>query len=198
MYSVLVPMARAVVKAWMQTSAPGNKAHAPLTRRHSLWHRGFTLLELMVVVAIIAITAAVASLALPNPASSRLEREAARLIALLESARAEARAGGMTVLWVPQANGGEQDYQFLGLPAAAMPSLVWMERSIKAEVLGGRSVVLGPEPVIGAQRVVLVLDDQQLVIATDGLSPFAKEETSLPADEAEDADNTPPAAGDDV
>ncbi len=172
----------------MQTLDLGNKRQ-----------RGFTLLELMVVVAIIAITAAVASLALPNPANSRLQREAARLIALLESARAEARAGGMTVLWIPQANGAEQDYQFLGLPTSAMPSLVWLERSVKAEVVGSKSVVLGPEPVIGAQQVVLMLDDQQLVITTDGLSPFAIAQDLPPENEsAEPADQAPaPAQGGD-
>lgn len=172
-------MARAVVKAWMQTSAPGSKPVTVLTSRR-LWrrHDGFTLLELMVVVAIVAITAAVATLALPSPASYRLEREGARLIALLESARADARAGGMTVLWIPQGSNSDQDYQFLGLPAAAMPSLTWLERDVKAQVVGGRSVVLGPEPVIGAQRIVLSLDDQQLVVGTDGLSAFAREVAS--------------------
>ncbi len=147
----------------MQTSAPGSKAR----------HGGFTLIELMVVVAIIAITAAVASLVLPNPSASRLEREAVRLVALLESARAQARSGGLTVMWVPQANGGDKDYQFLGLPQVMQPSLQWMEREVRAEVVGARSIVLGPEPVIGAQSLILRLGDQQMVIATDGLTPFA-------------------------
>ena len=39
--------------------------------------RGFTLIELMIVVALIAIASAVVSLALRDPAATRLEREAA-------------------------------------------------------------------------------------------------------------------------
>lgn len=155
--------AKPVVKAGMPTSVPGNKARPA---------RGFTLLELMVVVAMIAITTAVVAFAIPDTSTTRLEREAARLIALLESARTQARSGAMTVLWVPQANGGDADYQFLGLPPALMPPLKWMEREVKAEVSGARSIVLGPEPVIGAQSLVLRLEDKQIIVGTDGLSPF--------------------------
>jgi general secretion pathway protein H len=134
--------------------------------------RGFTLLELMVVIALIAITTAVASMALPDPSTSRLEKESARLIAFLESARAQARSNGLTVMWLPQSAGGEVDYQFMGLPPKEVPSLQWMEREVRAEVVGSPSIVLGPEPVVGPQSIVLRLGTQQIIIGTDGLSPF--------------------------
>jgi len=135
--------------------------------------RGFTLLELMVVVALLAISTAVVSLTIPDPSATRLEREAVRLAAILESTRAQARAGAMTVVWLPQPKGPDIDYQFIGLPEGLMPSLRWDDRAVQAEVLGNRSIVLGPEPVIGAQSVVLRLEDRQMVIRTDGLAPFA-------------------------
>ena len=37
---------------------------------------------------------------------------------------------------------------------------------------GARAVVLGPEPLIGAQRIVLSIEDHRLVLATDGLGPL--------------------------
>jgi general secretion pathway protein H len=173
-------MARPVAKAAMAISVPGSNA-----RRH----RGFTLLELMVVVAMIAITTAVVAFAIPDPSSTRLEREAARLIALLESARTQARAGAMTVLWIPQSNGPDADYQFLGMPAALMPPLKWNEPDVKAEVVGGRngSIVLGPEPVINAQSVILRVEDKQIIIGTDGLSQFAVITGNPQEDDAEQA-----------
>lgn len=126
----------------------------------------------MVVVAMIAITVSIVSFAVPDPSSTRLEREAARLVAILESARMQARSGALTVLWVPQSKGDEADYQFIGLPAVLMPPVRWLTPEVRAEVVGGRSIVLGPEPVIGAQSLVLRLEDRQLVIGTDGLGAF--------------------------
>ena len=67
-------------------SAPGSEV-TPCPGR--LGARGFTLIELMVVVALIAIAAGVVSLSLNDPADAHLEREAARLSALLEAARTE-------------------------------------------------------------------------------------------------------------
>ena len=42
---------------------------------------------------------------------------------------------------------------------------------------GARAVKLGPEPLIGAQRIVLRLDAQSLTLVTDGLGPFVVVDT---------------------
>jgi general secretion pathway protein H len=78
----------------------------------------------------------------------------------------------MTVLWVPQPNGPQADYQFVGLPPALQSTPKWLEPEVVAQVVGGKSIVLGPEPVIGPQQVVLTLGDRQITIGTDGLAPF--------------------------
>ena len=62
---------------------------------------GFTLIELMVVVALIAVASAMISLSLRDPSASQLDKEASRLVALLESARAQARASGLPVRCSP-------------------------------------------------------------------------------------------------
>ena len=135
--------------------------------------RGFTLIELLVVVALIAIASGLASLALRDPSATRLEQEGARLAALLESARAEARASGLAVRWEPRSNGTPgQDFRFVGLPTSADLPQHWLTEGVTADVIGARAVVLGPEPLIGAQRIVLSLEDRRLTLASDGLGPF--------------------------
>ncbi len=142
-------------------------------RRAGGQQAGFTLVELMIVVALIAIASAVASLALRDPAATRLEHEAARLAALLESARAEARASGLAARWEPRPLQVETEgFRFVGLPASSDLPSRWLGVGVVAEVVGARAVVLGPEPFIGVQRIRLRLDDQQLTLATDGLGPF--------------------------
>ncbi|MEY4765538.1 MAG: type secretion system protein GspH [Pseudomonadota bacterium] len=127
----------------------------------------------MVVVAMLAITTALVSFAIPDPSNTRLQREADHVIALLESARAQARAGALTVIWVPQPNGPGADFQFIGLPQALWPSrMKWQESDVRVEVVGSKSIVLGPEPVIGPQSLILRTEDKQLIVSTDGLSPF--------------------------
>ena len=134
---------------------------------------GFTLIELLVVVVIIAIASAVASLALRDPSATRLEHEAARLAALLEGARSEARSSGLSAYWEPKATqAGAEGFRFVGLPASSELPARWLVDGVTAEVVGARAVVLGPEPLIGAQRILLKLNDRQLTLATDGLGPF--------------------------
>ncbi len=145
----------------------------------------------MVVVALIAIASAVATLALRDPSETRLEREAARLAALLEAARAEARAAGIAVRWVPvnpDAERRDGSFHFVGLPGTVDLPEQWLTGGIAAEIQTDRgrasSAVLGPEPMIGAQRIVLRLEARQLALVTDGLGPFVVSDGSTETDDA--------------
>lgn len=152
----------------MPTSAPGSRLAGPGLAGRAC-RSGFTLLELLVVVAIIAIASAGVSFALRDSAATQLEREAQRLAALLESARAQSRTSGRPVRWRAVAGG----FRFDGLPADALPGQ-WLEPT--TEVRGTSQLQLGPEPIIGRQQVVLgssTLPGRSLQIATDGLRPFA-------------------------
>jgi len=44
---------------------------------------------------------------------------------------------------------------------------------VRADIVGAPVLVLGPDPIIGAQRLTLALDDRRVTLATDGLLPFA-------------------------
>lgn len=160
------------------TSAPGNKLLQDCARAHRA-HHGFTLIELLVVVAMIAMVTALVSLALPDPTATRLERESVRLIALLESARVEARASGLAVRWAPVENPGNEpdaaQFRFQGLPASLVMPTRWLGEPPVVEILGANAIKLGPEPMIGAQRMVLSRGKQGLTLATDGLGPFTIE-----------------------
>ncbi len=142
---------------------PAAKPHLP--------HRtfGFTLLELLVVVSIMALATAGVTLALRDSGQSLLEREAVRLTALLEAGRAQSRASGSQVRWQALPQGG---FRFEGLPAQSLPNQ-WLNAGTR--VAGPGVLVLGPEPLLPPQSVVLVHPDHpgiQLRVATDGLRPF--------------------------
>lgn len=128
----------------------------------------------MVVVTLIAIAAGLISLSIRDPASTQLENEAARLVALLESARAESRASGIPVRWEPRTIDTETEgFQFKGLTNPAEYPEHWLGAGVSVEIVGAQAVTLGPEPLIPPQRIVLRLEDQRLALATDGLNPFA-------------------------
>ncbi|MDE2146614.1 MAG: prepilin-type N-terminal cleavage/methylation domain-containing protein [Burkholderiales bacterium] len=156
----------------MRTSGPGSSA--PAAGRPRARDGGFTLIELLVVIAIIAVSVGVVSLALRDRGASRLDQDGERLAVLLEMARAEARAAGSTVLWVPQARpaaDGSQ-FRFVGLPAAQALPTRWLDPATHAAIDGAPSVRLGPDAILPPQRIELQLGRYRLEVASDGLGPF--------------------------
>jgi general secretion pathway protein H len=163
-----------------ETATPGT-SHAALVVRwvrrvskgwvpklHNHWLRkpmqhGFTLLELLLVIAIVAVVSTGAVLVLRDSAQAALETEAQRLAAVLEQARAQSRSSGVAVRWSATPRGFALDGKQQG----------WLVQSIEAS--SEHPLVLGPEPLIPPQSVKLWLTEQPLKVlrvATDGVRPF--------------------------
>ena len=138
-------------------------------RRRARGLGGFTLLELLVVLSIMALATVGVGLSMRDGTQAQLERDAERLAALLESARAQSRASGVPVRWLALPEG----FRFDGLPSQHPLPTRWLDPS--TGVRGPGTLLLGPEPLIGPQQVILTQSghpEHALRVATDGLRPF--------------------------
>ena len=151
---------------------------------------GLTLLELLVVLAIIGVAMAGVSLSLRDSSQTQLEREAQRLVAILEAARGQSRTSGIALMWQATPEG------FVIRPALATKPIAartetWLTAGTQAVVSAASAsalanntapanlVVLGPEPILTPARITLSVATAQnakaslvLTIGTDGLRPF--------------------------
>ena len=145
---------------------------------------GFTLIELMVVVAIVALGAGLVALSLRDGRQDALEQEGVRLAAMLEAARGESRASGQPVLWAPGPGVrpppklAAAQFHFSGRQADEQGTVPlgqrqWLHPEVQAELVGVRALELGPDPMLLPQRVRLRWDDRVVEVGTNGLAPFA-------------------------
>ncbi len=143
--------------------------------------RGFTLIELMVVVLIVALASGMVAFSLRDTQGIALEREGQRLAALLEYARAQSRLQGTPVRWRATPNG----FALEGLNKP-VPEQPWLSEDTRvldvqprdpgADAASLATLALGPEPVLAPQSVLLgsgQTPGNTVRVATDGVRPFA-------------------------
>jgi general secretion pathway protein H len=132
------------------------------------------------------------SLSLRDSNQTQLEREAQRLVAVLEAARAQSRTSGIALIWQATPEG------FVIRPALATNPIAtrtetWLTAGTQAAVSTASAsssalanntapanlVVLGPEPILAPARITLRVAASNsgqaapaLTIGTDGLRPF--------------------------
>lgn len=116
---------------------------------------GFTLIEVLVTIAIIGIVSAVLVFAAAPGEAALARKEARRLAALLELALAETRASGQTIAWSPVPDG----YAFLrraddGEWVPFPPDSPYRRRSLPAGI-ELRDVLVDAQPLGPEERIVL-------------------------------------------
>ena len=136
-----------------------------------LWqrHRGFTLMELLVVISLMALVSVGVVFAMGDNSQDQLQREGQRLAAQLEAARAQSRASGQPVRWRADGN----SFVIEGLQSGSR-RVDWLQPPVATRV--GGDIILGPEPLIGPQTIVLSYPRRSahpIAVATDGVRPFA-------------------------
>ncbi len=140
--------------------------------------RGFTLLELMVVLVIIAVSASLALLALPPTNRNALDQDSAQLAALLDAARSYAAAVQAPVRLETTPDG----YQFVGIVRGSWQVLEGELRPRSFLTTGAQlslpatsardGLLLGPEPVSDPSQVSIALGAEGRTVSSDGASPF--------------------------
>ena len=144
---------------------------------------GLTLLELLVVLAIIGLAMAGVSLSLRDSSQTQIEREAQRLVAVLEAARAQSRTSGVALVWQvtpegfairPALAAGQSNTPSpaaLNNPTSPVANSIasrnetWLATGTQAVVSTSATaannaapanlVVLGPEPILPPARITL-------------------------------------------
>ncbi|NBY33890.1 MAG: type II secretion system protein GspH [Betaproteobacteria bacterium] len=129
---------------------------------------GFTLLELLLVLAIIAIGSTAITLSLRDSSQTRLQMEAERLIAVLEASRAQARASNTALHW----HADDKGFEVHTLPSSgkALHAMVWQYQGTQATPT---DVLINAEPIQARTTITLRHGSGiNLTIGTDGAAAY--------------------------
>lgn len=146
----------------MATSAPGSFEFVRAA--------GYTLLELLVTLAIIGIAVGMLSLSVRGDESRKLREEADRLAALFRIAQSEARVSGRAVVWQADLGG----YRFRALVADAaqpLPRELLVERKwpLPVQSVQTRELLFAREPLREPAVVAITTEHHGIRLALDAL-----------------------------
>ena len=152
---------------------------------------GFTLVELMVVLVVLAVAASMVTLSVSGASGHALEGAAEHLSSTLEDARWQAISTGRQIAWeapqsttpggsaIPEARWYEQtpdrNWHLRAAPAA-IPPLAGLTLRIVRPLATNEAparLVLGPEPVGVAACILLTQEDNTVAVVSDGVAPFS-------------------------
>ena len=137
--------------------------------------RGFTLIEILVVMAILAIAAATVVMSISTSDARLLQEETARLGALFRIAQNEARISGRALVWEADREG----YRFrpLLLPSdGAEAAREWNDEILRARrwpfavrAVEGGPIVFGREPLLEPAQLRIVTPEREARLTLDPL-----------------------------
>jgi general secretion pathway protein H len=136
--------------------------------------RGYTLIELLIALGIIALVAGMVTLSLPRGEERRVREEAARLGALFRIAQDQARIAGRVLVWQADLEG----YAFRLLDAD--PAVPWQDETLRprswpfaVQRLEAQPILFTREPLLSPARVRIATASSEVLISLDALGKVA-------------------------
>lgn len=134
--------------------------------------RGFTLIELMVVLALMALVSGVVALSVRPSPQQQIGREAERLALWLEAVRSQSRGQGQVIQVRVDAAGAQTLTPRSDAALNSRLNWLYADTSPVAAV----TLTLGPEPILPPQQLLLTSGNDgrtRVRVSTQGLGPWA-------------------------